>query len=271
MRLAGKTALITGSTKGIGRTMAVTFAAEGANVIVTGRSVDAGEAVVAEIAGKGGDARFVAADIGQEADVQRLVDEAVFAYGRIDVLVNNAAPTELAAGGGDGLLTEVPTSSFDQVMKVGLYGPFWACKYAIPVMQRTGGGSIINISSYAGSFGVPGLPGYSCAKGALNALTRQVAVDFADAGIRSNAIVIGFVVSGGVSDVLASHPVVGKAFRDMTLTRSGTSQDVAWLAVYLASDQAEFISGAFMAADGGLGARSAAPDFSKLLAAPTQE
>lgn len=266
MRLKGKTAIITGSTKGIGRTIATIFAAEGANVVVTGRSAGDGNDVVQDITSRGGKAVFIRADMGDESEVRELVTQAAAEYGHLDILVNNAAAVEFIGTGGDGSATDLDNDALDLIMKVGLYGPLWACKYAVPLMAESGGGSIVNISSYSSLFGVNGVAAYSASKGALNALTRQMAVDYGRQNIRSNAIVIGFVASGVGSSILDADPVVSQAFKDMTLTRPGQPEDIAWAAVYLASDEAAFITGASLAADGGLTCRSAAPDFSKLLA-----
>lgn len=266
MRLDGKVSIITGSTKGIGRRMAAMFADEGAGVVITGRTEEDGRSLAKEIAEAGGRATFVRADMADEQQVRGIIDHAVSEYGRLDVLVNNAAPIDFIVGaGGDGPVTELTTAALDQIMRVGIYGPVWACKYGIPEMIRTGGGSIINISSYSSNFGLPGVPAYSASKGALNALTRQIAADYGAKGIRSNAIIIGFIASGEMSQMLAAHPIVGKAYDEATLTRSGNPDDIAHAAIYLASDDSAFITGAMLPADGGLATRSAAPDFSALL------
>lgn len=264
-RLQNKVAIVTGSTKGIGVTIASIFAAEGARVVVTGRSAPEGEAVVKEIEAAGGDAFFVQADQSKEEEVQNLVTATVAHFGRIDVLVNNAAPLEFMAGGGEKFIADQPTDDFDYIIKVALYGPWWTCKYAIPEMRKAGAGSIVNISSLAAVQALASTPSYSCAKGALNALTREIALDYSVDRIRSNVLVLGFIMSGSLAQATDAHPTIGKAFDAVTLTRRGKNEDVAYAALFLCSEEAEFINGVSLPIDGGLTARSAAPNVADLL------
>ena len=141
------------------------------------------------------------------------------------------------------------------MLRAGVYGPFWACKYSIPEMRKAGGGSIINISSMAARVGIAGLAAYSTAKAGLNGLTRQIAVEYGNEGIRSNAIVIGFVLSGTVQHQVHGNPDTGPAVRAMSLTRMGRCEDVSNAAIYLASDEAEFVTGVELPIDGGVLAR----------------
>jgi 3-oxoacyl-[acyl-carrier protein] reductase len=260
-RLAGKVAIITGSTKGIGQSIAEVFAVEGAKVVVSGRDVEAGNKVVANIKAAGGEAIFVRADVSVEADVKNLIVATDAKYGRLDILVNNAAPSDFIAAGNEASVVDMPTESWDYMYKACIYGPFWGCKYGIPVMTRSGGGSIVNVSSMSSKVGLTKLSAYSSAKGALNALTRQVAVEFGKDGIRANAIIIGFIPSGGnASQQVMDDPVAGPIVRSLSLTRMGKPEDVAYASLWLSSDEAEFITGIELPVDGGVLIRPAAPE-----------
>lgn len=263
MRLGGKVAVITGSTKGVGAATAVLFAGEGARVVVTGRTVEAGEAVVKKICGAGGEAVFIPADMTRESEVEALVNGAAEAFGGIDILVNNAAALEFMGEGGERKLTEQTTEDFEYILRVNLFGTFWTSKYAIRKMKERGAGSIVNISSVASLFGLPTVPSYASCKGALNALTRQIAFDYAGDNIRCNTVVIGVVVSGGLLDVMHSDAQFGALLDDLTLTRPLVNDDVAKAIAFLASDDAETITGVTLPVDGGLMIRTVIPDFSK--------
>jgi len=250
VKLQDKVALITGSTRGIGEETARRMAAQGAAVVVTGRNKSRGERVAESIEESGGRALFVQTDVGVEEDVRNAVAAAVSAFGGLDILVNNAAPTDLMATQTT-RLTEVSHQEFDDVMRVGLYGTVWACKYAIPEMVNRGGGSIVNISSIAAIRGLPGVCAYSCSKGAMNALTRQLALDYSPERIRVNTIVVGAIMNEMSSGVLATPEAVA-AMESIHLTgRLGDNRDIAFLSVFLASDESGFITGNEFIADGG--------------------
>jgi NAD(P)-dependent dehydrogenase (short-subunit alcohol dehydrogenase family) len=262
-RLEGKVAIITGSTRGIGRATALRFAEEGAKVVVTGRTEDAGREVETEIRDAGGDATYVRTDLAKEADVVAAVRAAGDRYGRLTTLVNNAAPTELMGPGRlDRRVTELENDAWDSIMLVALKAVVWACKHAIPAIIDTGGGSIVNISSAASMLGTPGLDTYTAAKGALNTLTRSMAVEYAPDNIRSNCIVSGMVLSSEGAHKMMEDPVIGGATRAMHLTRLGLPEDIANAALFLASDEAAFITGAIIPVDGGVTARMPVPDIS---------
>src|SRR6185312_12381490 len=226
MRLDGKVALITGSTRGIGRTMAEMFAAEGAKVVLSGRSVDKGEKNVERIRAAGGEAMFLPIDVTDEDSVRDGVAAAVEAYGPITTLVNNAAPTALVNVSFKPV-TELSTQEWDDIVRGTLTSMFWTSKYAIPHMLDAGGGSIVNISSGGAVFGVPGLSAYSAAKGGVNSLTRTVAVEFGKQGIRCNTIIVGRVVSYAQD----RGPETTKE-----LLRVGNPRDIASAALWLAAD-----------------------------------
>ena len=242
MRLEGKVAFISGSTRGIGRTMAEMFAAEGAQVVVSGRSVENGEKVAARIRESGGDATFVRLDVADEASVQEAIAATIDRYGKITTLINNAAPTDLVSQGFKPM-HELATEEWEAILRATLTGNvFWVSKYAIPHMMAAGGGSIVNISSGGSVFGVPGISAYSAAKGGMNALTRVMAVEYAQHGIRVNTIIVGRVVSYAQDQ----GPEMTKL-----LTRVGTPQDVGYVALWLAADESEWITGSEVTADGG--------------------
>jgi meso-butanediol dehydrogenase / (S,S)-butanediol dehydrogenase / diacetyl reductase len=241
MRLDGKVALITGSTRGIGRTMAEMFAAEGAKVVLSGRSVDKGEKNVQRIRDAGGDAMFVPLDVADETSVQDAVAAAVDAYGPISTLVNNAAPTALVNVTMKPIL-EMTTEEWNGIVTGTVTSAFWVAKYTVPYMIETGGGSIVNISSGASVFGVPGLSAYSAAKGGMNSLTRVMAVEFGQYGIRCNTIIVGRVVAYAQD----RGPETTKE-----LMRVGNPRDIGYAALWLAADESEWITGSEITADGG--------------------
>jgi meso-butanediol dehydrogenase / (S,S)-butanediol dehydrogenase / diacetyl reductase len=248
----GRVALVTGSTRGIGEAIARRLAAAGARVVITGRSRDAGKAVEDSIRAGGGAARYVPMDIGHEDSVRDAVASAVEEFGGLHILVNNAAPTDHIAGGTDKRVTELTTADLEAMLVPGLYGQVWACRYALPHLIAAGRGSIVNISSMGSVVGLPSMPAYCMSKGALNALSRQIAVDYADDGVRSNTIIIGYVLSGEALAVIDAHPVVGPGLRAATLTGPGSPADVAEAALFLASDSSGYITGSEIKLDGGL-------------------
>jgi len=231
--------------------MARRFAQHGAKVVIAGRRADKGEAVVADIRDKGGEAAFHRMDIAQEDQVASSIAFAVKTYGRLNVLVNNAGPVDLIQAGADKRIHEITTEAFDQIMKVTLYGPYWCCKYALPHMIAAGSGSIVNISSIAAVTGMPTLPAYTAAKGGLSALTRQLAFDYGQYNIRANAIITGLIVHEG-SQRQVDTPEKYNAYRARHLTRLGVPDDIANAAIYLASDESEFVTGSHINVEGGV-------------------
>jgi meso-butanediol dehydrogenase / (S,S)-butanediol dehydrogenase / diacetyl reductase len=251
MRLANKVALITGATSGIGAVMAQRFAAQGAKVVLAARRAEQGAAVVATIRAQGGEAAFVTMDQAQELQVKAAAHFAMQTFGKLDVLVNNAGPVDLIASGADRRVHELDSASFDQIMKVSIYGPFWCCKYAIPHMIANGKGAIVNISSIAAVTGLPMLAAYTASKGGLSALTRQIAFDYGANNIRCNAIITGYIQHEG-SQGQVDSPEKLAAYRSRHLTRLGVPDDIANAAIYLASDESDFVTGSAIDVEGGV-------------------
>jgi NAD(P)-dependent dehydrogenase (short-subunit alcohol dehydrogenase family) len=245
MRLAGERVLVTGSTSGIGKHVAVRCAREGARVCVHGRHVERGTAVVRAILEGGGTAVFLPADLADEAACTALVDTAAERLEGLTVLVNNAA----TASGGQSPVGAVDTSLWERVLRVNLTSVAWLCRAAVPHMLRAGRGSIVNVSSRQAERASAGLAPYVASKGGLNALTRSIAVDYGRQGIRCNALSVGYVVNERRDRDMSSERRA--ELEAMHLTRLGHPDDVAWAVVYLASRESEFVTGAVVPVDGG--------------------
>jgi NAD(P)-dependent dehydrogenase (short-subunit alcohol dehydrogenase family) len=244
MRLSGETALVTGSTSGLGKEIARLFAAQGARVAVTGRDLARGEAVIKQIAEAGGEAAFFAADLVELASCQALVRQVVERFGALTVLVNNAV-----AAGGDGALLDVQLEDWERKLRVNLTAPAWLCRAAIPEMIRAGHGSIVNVSSRVAERGTPRLAAYTASKGALNALTRSIAIDYAKQGIRCNSITPGYILHETRDRDM--DPAKRARVEGQHLTRLATATDVAWACVYLASRESDVITGIDLPVSGG--------------------
>jgi NAD(P)-dependent dehydrogenase (short-subunit alcohol dehydrogenase family) len=249
-RLQDKVALITGAGSGMGKVATLAFAREGARVIAVDLDSESGLATEAEARADGLDVRFVGANVAREADCRAMVEFAESAYGRLDVLYNNAGIFPQA----DHSVVDTEESVWDQVLAVNVKGVAFGCKYAIPLMQRGGGGSVINIASFVALVGcsVP-QDAYTASKGAVIALTRSLAVQFGPYGIRSNAICPGPIETPLMTNWLLTNPEA----RAVRLARNPTGRfgqpaDIVNLAVYLASDESSWTNGAVLVVDGGI-------------------
>lgn len=247
-RLDGKIAIITGAASGIGQATARRVAAEGARTVVADLNGAGAKEVADAITAAGGEAIAVTADLGDITSVRAMVEAAVTAYGGLDILHNNAAATRLAA------TEDLPVSAadpavWDTTMQVNLRGALVAIQAAVPHMIARGGGSVINTASGAGLAGDLGHPAYGASKAALVSLTRYVATEFGKQGIRCNAISPGFIVIPGKP---GREAVAATMLRHSLTPRLGTPDDVAALAVFLASDESAFITGQNICVDGGM-------------------
>jgi NAD(P)-dependent dehydrogenase (short-subunit alcohol dehydrogenase family) len=249
MRLEGKVAVITGGSFGIGRATAILFAREGARVVVGNRNVAAGEDTVARMREAGGDARFVRTDATVAADVERLVETAVSAYGKLDCLFNNAG-INLA-----GSVEEVTEADWQRCIDTNLKSVFLGSKYALPHLIRNGGGTIINNSSNAGLIGRPNDPVYCASKHGIIGLTRSMALRHGPQNVRVNAICPGPIESQMMEEgrrALGDAAAFDRLAASQTaLKRIAPAEEVAELVVFLASDSARNITGAAIATDGG--------------------
>jgi NAD(P)-dependent dehydrogenase (short-subunit alcohol dehydrogenase family) len=254
-RLDGKVALITGGTSGIGEATAKLFAREGAKVVITGRRRELGEAVVAQVRRTGGEAIYITADITMAEDCRRSIAEMLAAYGRIDILFNNAGIVT------EGTLEETSEDEWTRTFDVNVKGIFLMTKLVLPIMRRQGGGVVVNNASDWGIVGGPGYTAYSASKGAVILLTKSVALEVARDNIRVNAVCPGDTYverwraaerSNPSDDFEAALKAMGEA---LPIGRVGTVEEIARSVLFLASDESSFITGAALIVDGGNTAR----------------
>ncbi len=244
-RLDGKVAIITGAASGQGALEVKMFAGEGAKVVATDVQEDLLKDVVDEVKKEGGDALAIKLDVTSEAEWKDVVNKTIETYGKLDILVNNAG---IFIGGN---AEETTLDKWDKVMHVNATGTFLGIKYAIPEMRKAGGGSIVNISSISGILGF-GAAAYNASKGAIRTLTKNVAADYAKDNIRVNSIHPGVVVTP-MTDPLLNVQETRKSLEDMTpLPRLGEPKDIAYGALYLASDETSFMTGSELIIDGGV-------------------
>lgn len=249
-RLAGQAALITGGGTGIGRAMALAFSREGAAVAVAGRRMEKLKEVAREIEKQGGQALTVTCDVTQPKDTERAVRETIARFGRLDVLVNNAGAVHIST------VESIPEEEWDRIMLVNLKGPFLMSRAALPELRKAGGGSIINIGSVPGLVGMKGRAAYTASKGGVTQLTKAMAMDHAHEKIHVNCICPALVETELIRDVFGSGSE-GEAVRrsriaQIPLGRIGRPEDVADMAVFLASKESSWVTGVAIPLDGGL-------------------
>ncbi len=252
-RLEGKIAIVTGGGSGIGAAVARLFAAEGADVTVCGRRRGPIEAVARAIAADRGRGRAIAADVANEAEVEALLAETQRRGGRLDVLVNNAY--QLAPG----LLAQLSTENWHHSFRVTLDAAFFGTRAALRLMQAQRAGAIVNVSSTAGLAGQAGLGGYASAKAALENLTRTAAVEAAAYGVRVNSLCPGVIATEGTLSAFSDGRLRLAMTRQIPAGRFGLPEEVARAALFLASDDASYVTGATLVVDGGQRASLGAP------------
>jgi len=249
MRLANKVAIITGSAGGMGKAAAELFAREGASVVVTDIAAAEGEETVRGIRDAGGSAIFVKANAANEEDVRRMVGAAIAAFGHVDVLYNNAGimPAE------DGSVTDITEATWDRIMDVNLKSTFLCSKYVIPHMVKQAKGSIINVASFVAFMGctVP-QDAYTASKGGMLALTKSFAVQYGRHGIRCNAICPGPIETPLLRVLWTSEEARDLRLHRIPLGRFGEARDIVYMALYLASDESSWTTGAWLMVDGGI-------------------
>lgn len=269
-RFGDKTVVVTGGTRGIGGATSRQLGHEGAKLVLTGRTVEDGERIVAEINEAGGKAVFQQSDAGIESEATGAISRCVSEFGTIDVLINNAAPLEKLAAL-DKPLVEQTADEFEELIRGILFSAVYSTRAALPHMLAQGHGSIVNVSSIASVQGLAGIPAYSTAKGGMNAFTRQIARDYGTRGIRSNVVIIGQFPTEGSTPVL-QHPEVAKVHEDFLLIpggRYGKVEEAAECICWLASDAASYLQGTSLTIDAGATVQSTIPDISAIFAQAT--
>ena len=243
--LSGKIALVTGAASGIGEAVAQLFAINGATVVLADVDMDGANRVLALIGKAGSKGVVVKTDVSKPAECERLVDEAVKKFGRLDIAVNNAG-----IGGPAALVGDYPVDGWDKVVGINLSGVFYGMRYQIPAMLKNGGGSIVNMASILGKVGFPMSSAYASAKHGVIGLTETAACEYATQGIRVNAVGPGFIQTPLLDKNLTPEQLVGIAAMH-PMQRLGTAQEVAELVLWLASDKASFVTGSYYNVDGG--------------------
>ena len=258
-RLEGKVAIVTGAGVGIGEATAILFAEEGARVAVCDIRRESGERTVNKIKAAGGEAIFVYCDVSKSKEVENLVNTTVETYGKLDIIMNNAGYISQYK------CADTPLEEWDKGIAVDLSGVFYGCKYAIPAMLKNGGGSIINVSSMSGLFADYKMCWYNTAKGGVANMTRNIAIDYARQGIRCNAINPGLTLTRMAKSAWESDPRIKDAVgRNYPMGRPGTPREVAYCALFLASDESSIVNGVNLVCDGGLTAYTGQPDYAAM-------
>jgi NAD(P)-dependent dehydrogenase (short-subunit alcohol dehydrogenase family) len=256
-RLDGKVALITGGASGMGMVASRLFAAEGARVVLTDVVDDAGRAVAEEIASAGGEAAYVHADVSSERDTATMIAAAVERFGALHVLYNNAG----VMLPDDGSVHTTDASIWDTTLAINVKGVAFGCKYGVPAIIDSGGGSIINVASFVAWLGAAtSQTAYTASKGAVLAMTREIAVEYARRGIRCNALCPGPIETPLLMQLLSDDAKRRRRFVHIPMGRLGRAEELARAALFLASDDSSYMTGASLLVDGGITAAYVTPE-----------
>ena len=250
-RLAGKVAIITGSCIGIGRAIALLFAREGAKTVVNCRTGETGEETVKKIRDAKGEATYIEADVSKAQNIEKMVKTTINTYGGLDILVNNAVYLHELA-----FTADLTIEEWEKTIATNLTGSWLCMKYAIPEMIKRGGGSIINIASQAATRGNAGLTAYTASKGGLLSLSRNTAVEYADKNIRVNVLEPGYAATPLITTLMKNPEISRKIIEGTPQHRLGELEEIAYAALFLASDESSHVTGAELAVDGGIAAWS---------------
>jgi len=256
-RLDGKVALITGAGNGMGRVASVLFAREGARIVVADWSDEGGAETVAAVEAAGGEAAFVKVDVAKAEQVEAMVAAAMDRFGSLDVLYNNAGifPAD------DGGVTETPEPTWDRVMEVNLKGVWLGCKYGVPAMLASGGGSIVNVASFVALMGAATAQiAYTASKGGVLAMTREIAVEYGRRCIRANSLCPGPIATPMLEELMSDPARKQRRLVHIPMGRLGQAEELARDALFLASDESSFMTGAQLVVDGGITAAYVTPE-----------
>ncbi len=246
-----KTVIITGGTKGIGKATAIAFGKKGYNVVVTSRNTDRENDILDVLSKIGVDASFYTLDVTDEQSVNKLINDVVIKYGKLDVIVNNAG----ISGEQTGLLADSTTENFNNVMNTNVNGVFYGMKYGIKAMLKTGGGSVVNLASIAGLNGIYYCAQYCASKHAVVGLTKAAGVEYATQGVRVNAVAPGAIKTDILQDAIDSGNYSEESIANIhPMKKMGTVEDIANAILFLASDDCPFMTGEVLSVDGGYNA-----------------
>ncbi|HEV8622341.1 MAG TPA: glucose 1-dehydrogenase [Actinomycetota bacterium] len=256
-RLDGKVALITGGASGMGKVASQLFAREGAKVVLSDVAEEAGEAVAAAIRDGGSQAAYVHADVSRASDAEAMVRFTMDTFGGLTVLYNNAGVFPER----DGSVTETPEEVWDLTIGINLKGVYLGCRYGIPAMIQSGGGSIVNVASFVALMGAatPQIA-YTASKGGVLSMTREIAVEFARRGVRANSLCPGPIETPLLQELLADPDRRQRRLVHIPMGRFGQAEEIANAALFLASDESSYMTGAALVVDGGITAAYVTPE-----------